>query len=66
MNSLFIGNDNDELCHCVVRVGSPALISFYCVGFVSFFFSYFFVDFTTCLGIEVSLSVLKIKQWSCF
>ena len=24
----------------------------------------FFVDFTTCLGIVVSLPILKIKQWS--
>ena len=38
-----------------------------CVSFlaISFFFLNFFVDFTTCLGIEVSLSILKIKQWSC-
>ena len=37
-----------------------------CVLFVSisFFFSYFFVDFATCLGTEVSLSILKMKQ--CF
>ena len=36
-----------------------------CVSFlsISFFFSYFFC-FTTCLCIEVSLSILKIKQWS--
>ena len=32
---------------------------------ISFFFSYFFVDFITCLGIEVSLSILKKKHWSC-
>ena len=31
--------------------------------FLSLF--YFFVDFTTCLGIEVSLSILQIKHWSC-
>ena len=53
----------------VVRIGSPALISFYWVCFVPFyfflFFCYFFMDFTTCLGIEVSLSILKIKQRSC-
>ena len=32
-----------------------------CVSFlsISFFFSYFFVDFTTWLGIEVSLSILN-------
>ena len=59
---------NDESYHCVVRIGSPALISFYYVRFVSFYFFlsfYFFVDFTTCLGIDVSLSILQIKYWSC-
>ena len=60
---------SDESCHCVVRIGSLALISFYYMRFVSFYFLLFFliflVDFTTCLGIEVSLSILKIKQWSC-
>ena len=68
MNSLFMAYENDESCHCVVRIGSPALISFYCVCFASFYFFlffYFFVDFTTCLGIEVSLSILQIKHWSC-
>ena len=32
-------NANDESCHCLVRIGSPALISFHCVCFVSFYFS---------------------------
>ena len=41
INSLFIAYENDESCHCVVRTGSPALISFYCVCFVSFYFFYF-------------------------
>ena len=38
-----------------------------CVSFLSISFSlfYFFVDFTTFLGIEVSLSILQIKHWSC-
>ena len=38
-----------------------------CFSFLSISFSvfYFFVDFTTCLGIEVSLSILQIKHWSC-
>ena len=32
---------------------------------ISFFFSYFFVDFTTCLGIEVYLwSCSQIPKWS--
>ena len=56
--------ENDEWCHCVVRIGSPALISFNCVCFFSFyFFSCFFEDVTTCLDIEVSLS---IPSWQTF
>ena len=68
MNSLFIAYENDESCHCVVCIGSPALISCYCLRFVSFYFFLlflFFVDFTTCLGNEVNLSILEIKLWSC-
>ena len=42
MNSLFIAYGDDESCHCVVSIGSPALISFYCVCFVSFLFFYWF------------------------
>ena len=46
--------EKNEWCHFVVRNDSPALISFIaCVSFLSIlllFFSYFFVDFTTCLG----------------
>ena len=42
MNSLFIAYENDESCHCVVRIGSLALFSFYCVCFVSFCFFLFF------------------------
>ena len=42
MNSLFMAYENDESCHCVVRIGSPALISFYCASFVSFYFFLFF------------------------
>ena len=38
-----------------------------CVSFLSifFFFLSFFVSSITCWGIEVSLAILKIKQWSC-
>ena len=68
--SLFIAYDNDESCHCMVRIGSIQRLFHFiaCVSFlsISFFFSYFFVDFATCLGIQVSLSILQIKQWSCF
>ena len=40
--SLFIEFENDEWCHFVARIGSLALISFYCVCFVSFYFFLFF------------------------
>ena len=67
MNSPFIAFEN-KWCYFMVRIGSQALISLNCVCFVSFnfflFFSYFFVDSTT-FGFEVSLSILKIKQWTC-
>ena len=55
------------LCVCI---GSPALISFYCVFFVSFFYFFLFfnfyfllfcVDFTICLSMDVSLSILKTR-----
>ena len=42
MNSLFIEYENDDPCHCVLRIGSPALVSFYCVCVVSFYFFLFF------------------------
>ena len=51
LRSLFIAFKNDEWCHFVVRTGSLALISFYCVCVVSFYFSlfsFFFVESTTC------------------
>ena len=35
-----------------------------CVSFLPISFFSFFFCFTTCLCIEVSLSILKIKQWS--
>ena len=45
LNSLFIAYENDKWCHCVVRIGSPPLISFYCVCFFSFYFllSFYFL-----------------------
>ena len=71
--SLFIAYENYECCSCVVHItiGSPSIISCYCVCFASFygfflFFLSFFVSCITCWGIEVSLVILKIKQWSCF
>ena len=66
---LHIRTMNDECYHSVVHIGSPALVSFYCVCFVSFYFllgSYFFVSSITCWGMEVSLAILKIKQSNSF
>ena len=68
MNSLFIAYENDEWCHFVVRIGSPALISFYGMCFISFYFFLFFLFLLWILllsGFEVRLSIPKIKQWSC-
>ena len=48
LHQFSIAHENDEWCNFLVRIGSPELISFDCVCFVSFFFSYFSVDFTTC------------------
>ena len=38
MNSLFIRYENDEWFHFVVHIGSPALISFYCVCYSSYYY----------------------------
>ena len=46
MNSLFIPFENDEWCHFVVRIGSPALTRFYYVCFVFFYFFLFFLFFS--------------------
>ena len=45
MYSLFIAYENDEWCRFVVHIaiGSPSLISFYCVCFVSFYLFLLFV-----------------------
>ena len=45
-NSPFIVFENNEWCHFVVFMGPPALISLYCVCFVScYFFLSFFLFF---------------------
>ena len=44
------------LFHFIVRVSFLS---------ISFLFSYVFVDSTTWWGIELRLSIPKIKQWSC-
>ena len=67
--SLFTASENNEWCHFGVRMGLPALFSFYCVCFVSFYFFFvfnFFLRILLLFDFEVSLSILKIKQWSCF
>ena len=69
MNSLFIAFENNEWCHFVVCMGPPALISFYCVCFVSFYFFLFFLFCSWILllfDFVVNFSILKTKQWSCF
>ena len=43
--SLSIAYENEEWCHFLVHIGSLALISFYCVCFVSFYFFLFFLFF---------------------
>ena len=40
------------------------LLRVFCFFLCLFLFS-FVADFTTCLGTEVSLSILQIKQWIC-
>ena len=43
MKFLFIAYKNDGLWHFVVCIGSPVLLSFYCVCTVSFCFPFFFL-----------------------
>ena len=50
MDFFFIAYENNEQCHFMVRIGSPALISIYYVCFFFFLFllfSYSFVDSAT-------------------
>ena len=67
--SLFIAFENNEWCHFVVRIGSPAFISFFLrvfhfILFLSLFLA-FFVWILLLFGFEVSLSILKTKEWGC-
>ena len=56
--SLSIAYENDEWCHWVYVLALQLLFHFIaCVSFLST--SFFFLNFTTCLGIVVSLSILK-------
>ena len=63
--------------YCIMRMMNLAIVWYVlalqrlfhfivCVWFlsISFLFYNFFVDFTTCLGIKVSLSILHIKHWT--
>ena len=61
-----IAYENDEWCRFMGRIaiGSPSLISFYCLCFVSFNFISFFLSIF-CEFTCWSLEILKIKQWSC-
>ena len=59
MNSPFIAFENDEWCHSVARIGSPAIA---CVSFLSISF---FLWILLLFGFKESLSMLKIKHWSC-
>ena len=66
MNSLIIEYNNDEGCHFVVRIRSPALLSFciMCVVFFSFFLILIcFVESTTSCGVEVNLSLFEIERF---
>ena len=66
MNSLVIAYKNDEGCHFVVRIRSPALLSFYCMCVVSFSFFLIlicFVESTTSCGVELNLSVFEIERF---
>ena len=50
MNSLFIANKNNEWRPFVVRIDSPALISFYCLCFVFLYLFLFFSVFLIFYG----------------
>ena len=69
MNTLFITFDNNEWCHFVAPYWlSQRLFHFIvCVLFssISFFFFLFFKWILLLFGFEISLSILKTKQWSC-
>ena len=63
--SLFTAYENGEWCRSVVHIatGSPSVISFYCVCFVSFyFFIFFFVSSITCWGIEVTQQTFVLMK----
>ena len=56
--SLSVAYENDEWCHWMYVLALQLLFHFIaCVSFLST--SFFFLNFTTCLGIVVSLSILK-------
>ena len=61
MYSLFIAYENDQWCGFVVRtpIGSPSLVSFYCVYFVSIF-----VFLPVLLLAEVLREVWRYLKWS--
>ena len=63
MNSLFIAFETMNSYVLALQrlfhfIACPSFLS------ISFFFSYFFLWILLLFGFEVSLSILKIKQWS--
>ena len=75
MKSLLIAYKNHEWFHFVVRIRSPALVQFYCVWSVSFYFPLFyyflFVESATCLYEllsavylpEISILIFISQKW---
>ena len=62
MNFLIIVFENDDWCHFVVLIGSPALVSIYCVCFVFFYFFplfLLFMDSTTLWFLRKACQCLK-------
>ena len=61
--------------YCIMRMMNVSLFGMYWLSSAYFnslrvfrfflFLSLFFVDFTACLDIEVILSILQLKHWSC-
>ena len=68
MCSLFISHENDEWCRFLVHIGSPLLVSFYCVCLVSFYFFFlFFLAFFQRVNFQgINLVVLNFELPSTF
>ena len=68
MCSLFNSHENDEWCRFLVHIGSPLLVSFYCVCLVSFYFFFlFFLAFFQRVNFQgINLVVLNFELPSTF